>query len=126
MREKGPTIILLIGYLYVFKAIILIVPKFMQRFGIFPAPLSFTIISESMTRVLFAIILLTMAYGYLKLKIWGFWLMITYFVTSLIIFYFQLIIKHQITNENVIALVLFLIYTFQNRQYFGKKIHSNC
>lgn len=127
MREKGPAILALIGYLFVFQAfisIILLFPKITEQFNIYAVPLPFTIFSDTITRISMAIILFIIAYGYLKLEVWGYWLMVTYLVISIAFFYFQLIEKQPL-SMNVIMMVLELIYTLPNKKYFGNLRSNN-
>lgn len=121
MSEKRPLGITLIGYFYIFGAIVLLVTLFTNpteqygidvRFGLPKAP-------EGMMKVVVSIISLIMAYGYLKLKKWGFWFMITYSIFFLVV---SIILSQQYNNQlfwgNVIWSIVVLIYTLMRRKFF--------
>lgn len=89
--KKRPTLVSFIADLNFLNAFLLIVslfpiPNFAERFGIyFSQPPTF---SEGVIRLLVAIMLLIIFYGLLRLKRWGFWLMIAYNYFFSNIYYF--------------------------------------
>lgn len=128
MSKKRPFGITLIGYFYIFGAIVLLVTLFTNateqygiavRFGLPKVP-------EGIMKVLVSIISLILAYGYLKLKKWGFWFMITYSIFFLAVsITLSLQYNSQLFWGNVIWSIIVLIYTFMRRRYFMKKIISS-
>lgn len=83
MSEKRPFIITFIGDVSIFSAFLVILslfPKFLGRFGIYFQALDYywnvSDLTKNVMTVLIATILFTVAYGYLRLKRWGYWLMI--------------------------------------------------
>ncbi|MFD4704133.1 hypothetical protein ACFWM3_04610 [Gottfriedia sp. NPDC058432] len=79
---KKPLGISVISYFYIFGAIVLIISSVFyntstdsigiaERFGV-------SNVSEPLFRVIVAFITLMMIFGYIRLKKWGFWFMISY------------------------------------------------
>jgi len=127
MHEKRPLGIILIGYFYVFGAFVLIATLFTnatQEFGIavrFGVPN----VPENIMRVLVIIISLIMAYGYLSLKKWGYWFMITYTIYFLVVsINLSQQYKHQIFYGNVTFSIMVLLYTLSKRGYFKEVKYS--
>ena len=93
MNKNRPFIITLIGDISFFGALLSIVislfPDFFkfsnssQQSGFHVIPLPF--FSHGITQILLPIILLIAAYGFLRLKRWGYWLMIIYTMFFLIV-----------------------------------------
>lgn len=120
MSEKRPLIVTFIGYIYILGALLSILslfPKFLERFGVYVIQLP--ILSESiMIPIIFLI-----SYGYLRLKRWGYWLMIIYNIFFLVV----CIIAYQ-QNRQLFpfqkAMVTFiaLVVIVSTKKYFGKKI----
>lgn len=127
MGKKRPLGITLIGYFYIFGAIVLISTLFTnatQQFGIavrFGVPN----VPENVMRGLVIILSLLMAYGYLRLEKWGYWFMITYTVYFLVVSIgLSQQYKHQLFYGNVIFSIIVLIYTLSRRRYFNKEKYS--
>lgn len=128
MDKKRPLGITLIGYFYIFGAIVLIVTLFTnatQQFGVavrFGAPN----VPENIMRVLVVAISLLLAYEYLGLKKWGYWAMIIYTVYFLIV---SISLSQQYKNQlfygNVIFSAAVLIYTLSKGKYFIKAQYSS-
>jgi len=81
MSQKRPYIITLLGDYNSLGAILLILSffPFMKLLGIYviiPGYLNIPYIPAEITKVLLAIIIIIISYGYLKLKKWGYWLII--------------------------------------------------
>lgn len=120
---KRPMGVSLIGYFYVFGAVVLVFTAIFyqadadaisisERFGV-------SILPERMMRVVLALFSLLMVYGYMKLKRWGFWLFVSYSVL------FGVISSVIATNHpqqpfigNVVFSVIVLIYTVYVRGAF--------
>ena len=113
---KRPLGVSIIGYFYIFGAVVLLFTAMFyqadadtisisERFGV-------SILPERFMRIIVASFSLLMAYGYMRLKKWGFWLFISYSAL------FGLISSVIATNQpqqpfigNVVFSVIVLIYT---------------
>ncbi|MDQ0884681.1 hypothetical protein [Peribacillus sp. V2I11] len=95
---KRPLGVSLISYFYIFGAIVLLSTSFFynvddnsigiaERFGI-------PNVHERLLRVIVAIFSMGMVYGYIRLKKWGFWLIVIYSV------FFGLISSSLISNQS--------------------------
>lgn len=122
---KRPLGVSLISYFYIFGAIVLLFTAIFynanansigiaERFGL-------TKILERLIRVIVALFSLGMVYGYIRLKKWGFWLMITYSVL------FGIVSSLQITNQlhqpfigNLIWSIIVLVYSIYVKKTFFK------
>jgi len=123
MDEKRPLGVAFIGYFYVFGAFVLIGTLLTNaevelgialRFGLPHIP-------ENIMRVVVIIFSLVMAYGYINLKKWGYWMMIAYTIYFLVVsIYLSQQYKEQLFYGNVIWSVIVLIYTLNKREYFGR------
>jgi hypothetical protein len=121
MVKKRPQGITLIGYFYIWGAIVLLATLFTSgadEFGI-AVRIGLPVIPENTAKILMAVISLLIAYGYLKLKKWGYWVMAIYssyfIIVSLIL---SLQYKQQLFYGNVIWSIIVLIYTLKKRKYF--------
>ncbi|MGY0371972.1 hypothetical protein [Clostridium sp. JNZ J1-5] len=128
MIEKRPFIITFIGDGCILGASFLVLslfPKFSERFGIYfeslPNYLKIPGLSENIMRALIAIILLIISYGYLKLKKWGYWLMVSINLFSLAIWIisYQQNKAHFITR-NPISIIIVLLFILPTIKYFSK------
>jgi hypothetical protein len=122
---KRPIGISVISYFYIFGAIVLLFTAIFynadansigiaERFGMPNVP-------ERLMRVIVALFSLGMIYGYLRLKKWGFWLMVIYSTL------FGLISSSLITNGsqhifigNLIWSIIVLAYTIYTKNSFFK------
>ncbi|MGG4168932.1 hypothetical protein ABEW00_15935 [Rossellomorea vietnamensis] len=120
---KRPLGVSIIGYFYIFGAVVLLFTAIFyqadadaisisERFGI-------SILPERMMRIVLALFSLLMAYGYMRLKRWGFWLFVSYSVL------FGLVSSVIATNQpqqpfigNVVFSVIVLIYTIYVKGVF--------
>ena len=120
---KRPIGVSLISYFYLFGAVVLLVTSVFydpnansigmaDRFGLPDAP-------ERLVRVCTAFLSLGMIYGYMRLKKWGFWLMITYSVV------FGFISSILVSNQsqqpffgNMLFSVVVIVYTIYVRKNF--------
>lgn len=87
MVEKRPWGITLIGYFYIFGAIVLLITLFTNstdEFGI-AVRVGLSNTPENIVKILLAVISLVIAYGYLKLEKWGYWFMTTHSIYFLIV-----------------------------------------
>ncbi len=127
MDEKRPLGVTLVGYFYIFGSILLMITLFSNateqygisvRFGLPNVP-------ENIMKVLVSISSLTMAYGYLKLRKWGYWFMLIYTMYFLVV---SINLSQQYNQQlfygNVIWSIIVLIYTLSKSRYFNKKISA--
>ena len=124
MDEKRPFGITLIGYFYIFGAIVLIATLFTNTTQQFGVSLRFGVpnVQENIMRAFVVIISLIMAYGYLKLEKWGYWFMIIYTLYFLVV---SILLSKQYKCQpfygNVIWSAIVLLYTLGKRKYFVKR-----
>ncbi|MGM0840347.1 MAG: hypothetical protein ACQEWE_06470 [Bacillota bacterium] len=122
---KRPLGVSIISYFYIFGSIVLLYTAIFyqagadtisiaERFGV-------TVVPERIMRMVVAVFSLWMVYGYMRMKKWGFWLLIMYSVLFGVISFLLL------TNEpqqpfigNVVFSVIVLIYTIYVRGTFFK------
>lgn len=122
MQAKRPVFLTFVGYFYIFGSFILLLSLGVDqevglavRFGIPNIP-------ETLVRVFVAIISLVMAYGYLKLKAWGYWVAMIYSALFLVMSLSLLTIyNNQPFIGNAIWSAIVLVYTFMKRKYFISK-----
>jgi len=123
IKMKKPIGVTLISYSYIFGITILIVITFFFHqianvFG-FTDRFGFPNFPEELFRVLLAIVTLTMIYGYMNLKAWGFWLMILYSISFGIVSYLILLsYNKQLFIGNFIWSAIVLIYSISAHKYF--------
>lgn len=127
---KRPFGVSIIGYFYILGSIVLLFTAIFyqadvdtigmsERFGV-------SVVPERIMRVVVAFFSLLMAYGYMRLKKWGFWLLISYSVL------FGFISFILLTNEpqqpfigNVVFSIIVLIYTIYVKEAFFKTAPRN-
>lgn len=127
---KRPLGVSIIGYFYIFGSIVLLFTVIFyqdgadtigisERFGV-------SVVPERVMRVAVAFFSLLMAYGYMRLKKWGFWLLITY---SVLFGFISVILA---TNQpqqpfigNVVFSVIVLIYSIYVKEAFFKTAPRN-
>jgi len=123
MGEKRPLGVTFIGYFYIFGALVLIATLFTNATDQYGIALRFGVpqVPENIIRVAVAIFTIVMAYGYLKLDKWAFWLMIAYSIYFLVI---SISLYQQYAQPlfcgNAIWSVIVLIYTLSKSEYFGR------
>lgn len=122
---KRPIGVSLISYFYIFGAMVLLFTAIFynaeansisiaERFGL-------TIVPDRLMRVLVALLSLGMVYGYIRLKKWGYWIMITYSVLFGIISLLLLSNQpYQPFIGNVIFSIIILAYTIYVKKEFFK------
>ncbi|WP_062048243.1 hypothetical protein [Bacillus sp. JCM 19034] len=122
---KRPLGVSLISYFYIFGAIVLLFSTIFyntdansigisERFGLPNAP-------ERLFRVIVALFSLIMVYGYIRLKKWGFWIMITYSVTFGVISSLLITIQSQQPyTGNLILSIAVVAYTIYVKKTFFK------
>jgi hypothetical protein len=125
---KRPLGVTLISYFYIFGAFILLFTSIFydanaNQIGI-AARFGLSNVSEQFVRVVVAIVSFIMIFGYMRLKKWGFWLMIAYSVAFGGISLALSISKtHQPFIGNMVWSIMVLSYTlFVNKVFFQKNI----
>ncbi|MEH7455611.1 hypothetical protein [Gottfriedia acidiceleris] len=126
---KKPLGISVISYFYIFGAIVLLISSVFfnpstnsigiaERFGV-------SNVSEPLFRVIVAFITLMMIFGYIRLKKWGFWFMISYSVLfGSISLYLSIHHNQQPYIGNMIFTFFILFYTISVKKLFlPKKQH---
>ncbi|SHO51793.1 hypothetical protein SAMN02745217_03341 [Anaerocolumna xylanovorans DSM 12503] len=123
MKKNRPVLVQYIADLNFLNAFLLIVslfPNFTKRFGVItPEPTLFNV----SYRIFATLILITISYGLLRLKKWGYWLMIAYnmfFLSMSVILLFKLT-KQSIYSPGFIISILGLSLTLSAKRYFMKE-----
>ncbi|MBW9159470.1 hypothetical protein [Clostridium tagluense] len=123
MSKKRPVIIEFIGGIAFLGALVSIVivlfPNFSKQLGFDAIPVSN--FSVGIMQVVLPIILLIASYGFLRLKIWGYWLMVIYSMFFLIVFIIGLIQnKPLFASQNFIGTFITLMFLLPTKRYFNK------
>lgn len=127
---KKPIGVSVISYFYIFGAIVLLFTSvfynananpigIVERFGL-------SNVSEQLLRVIIAFLTLVMIFGYIRLKKWGFWLMISYSILfGSISLYLSLTHSQQPFIGNMIFSFIILLYTIYVKKSFfhTKNVH---
>lgn len=121
MNKNKPFIIKFIGetsFLCSLLAIlILVLPNFPERFGFYVIPSP--IFSNDIMQILLYIILLIASYGFLRLKRWGYWLMITCNTFSLLVYIIWSIRNKYLFLPTTFMLIFIeLIFILATKKYF--------
>lgn len=124
MRVKNPTLVTVIGDLNIFCAFLIIAsffptPKFIEQFGFSFIPMHS--ISEGIIRILEVISLLIITYGFLRLKKWGYWLMITYNLFFLVVSIVSILSHNKQFTSFFLPSLLELQIIFPSKRYFIKE-----
>lgn len=125
MKQKRPLLITFILDLNLLSAFLLIIslsPKFAKHVGIYSMPSSN--FSEKIIKTLMVIVLLIISYGFLRLKRWSFFLMLTYNIFFIVVAIIFLLNQNgqSAYAEALIPSVLGLILTIPTKRYFPKKM----
>lgn len=126
MRVKNPALVTVIGDLNILSAFFIIAsffPKFMEQFGFYIIPIHS--ISEGIIRMLEVISLLIITYGFLRLKKWGYWLMITYNLFFLVVSIVSILSHNKQFDLSFIPSLLALNITFPSKRYFIEENQSS-
>ncbi|WP_026887171.1 hypothetical protein [Clostridium beijerinckii] len=119
MNEKRPYMVTFIGDGYIISAFLLTLSLFTDYVEPLPNYLRVPL-SDMILNALIIIILLIACYGYLKLKRWGYWLIVSvelYYLLGWIISYKQV----------PIITIIGLIFILPTIKYFGEKtVKSHC
>jgi len=121
MNEKRPLIITFIGdisfLIALLSIIIAVLQNFSVKFGFHIVP--FPIFSEGIMKILLPITFLIASIGFLRLKRWGYWLMIIYNTFFLLVIIFWWLQNEQIfISMSFVSTVIALIFIIPTRKYF--------
>ena len=121
MRVKNPALVTVIGDFNILYAFLIIAsffptPKFMEQLGFSTIPIQS--ISEGIFRILEVTSLLIITYGFLRLKKWGYWLMITYELFFLVASIVSILSHNKQFASYLIPSLLALNITFPSKRYF--------
>lgn len=124
MRSKNPVLVTFIGDLNVFFALSKIAsfaptPKFLQQLGVSFIPIHGT--SEGIISIIEVLSLLIITYGFLRLKKWGYWLVIAYNLYFLVVSIVSILSHNNQYAPFFIPSILMLSITFQSKRYFIEK-----
>ena len=122
MITKRPSGITFIGYFYVFGSIVLLLSLGVKQEVAINVRFGVPYLPEMIVRIFIALFSIAMAYGYLKLKKWGYWTVIIYSILFLLLSLNQ--ISHYNSQPfigNAIFSIIVLIYTFMSRRSFYNK-----
>lgn len=121
MKSQNPMLVTIIGELNILSAFFIIAsffpaPKFIAQFGFSFIPIHN--FSEGIIRILEVISLLIITYGFLRLKRWGYWLMVTYNLFFLIVSIVSILSYNKQFAPFFIPSLLALNITFPSKRYF--------
>lgn len=124
MKAKNPALVTVIGdfnILYIFFIIIsfLKVPKFNGNLDL--SFINIQSFSEGIIRVLEVVSLSIITYGFLKLKKWGYWLMVTYYLFLLIVAIISILSHNKLYAAFIIPALFALNLIFPSKRYFIKE-----
>lgn len=130
MKEKRPMLLTFIAdltlfYAFLFLLAVLPTHKLFEKFGIEFRPMSGFI--DLLIPILIILILLTISYGYYKIKSWAYYLLLTYnlfFFTTSIIFILTKTTP-QYSMPGIIESFLGLMLTYPSKRYFIKDRKAN-
>lgn len=120
MKEKRPVLVSYIvdlNFLSILLLIISLFPEFTKQFGIITPAATFF---NGTIKGLIILILLIISYGLLRLKRWGYWLMITYNMFLIVVPIISLLrlTKQSFYNPGFIVSILGLTLTLSAKRYF--------
>lgn len=125
VSSERPMIVTFIGDMNILGAVFLIIslfPSFMNKLEIYFEV--YPIYSDRIVRILFSIVLLVISYGYLKLKAWGYRLMVISNILSLAVAIFLYQKGQHMYSAGLIPTFFSLIFILPTREYFMKKSYS--
>lgn len=125
VSSERPMIVTFIGDMNILGAVFLIIslfPSFMNKLGIYFEV--YPIYSDRIVRILFSIVLLIISYGYLKLKAWGYRMMVISNILSLAVAIFLYQKGQHMYSASLIPTFFSLIFILPTKEYFMKKSYS--
>lgn len=130
MTKNRPFIITFLGDLSVLSALLFVIPIFTKHYGYFMSPLPyFSKITSIVLPISLSILVLIASIGFLRLKKWGYWLLVSYNAFFLIMYIIWSIQVWNISIQNemvalytcIITRVILLIFIVPTKNYFYKK-----
>ncbi|GAA0180931.1 hypothetical protein SH2C18_35410 [Clostridium sediminicola] len=123
MKVERPILITYIvdlNFLNVFLLIASFFPKSLEQFGFYYTPI--TSLTEVISKILMIISLLIISYGLLKLKKWGYMLMVAYNLFFLVLSMVFMLKQfgESFNMPGFITSILGLMITFPSKRYFIK------
>lgn len=119
--KKRPLGIIVIGYFYIIGAVMLLMSLGTQQEIAFNVRFGVAFLPEVFVRMAVAVLSLIMAYGYLRLMKWGYWVMMIYSALFLVISLKQMSLYNtQPFIGNAIFSVFVLLYSYSQRILFEK------
>lgn len=125
VSSERPMIVTFIGDMNILGAVLLIItlfPNFMNKLGIYFEV--YPIYSNVIIRVLISMILLIVSLGFLRLKLWSYYLMVINNILSLAICIFLYQKGQHMYSASFIPTFFSLIFILPTRKYFVKKVDS--
>ncbi len=121
MNEKRPTIITVIGDLFILAAMFsigaTIFPNYFEKLGFHMIQLY--IYSNRVLNIFLSIILIIVSAGFLGLKKWGYWLMIIYNIFFLIVNVIWCLQNKRVPfSFSILFIPIILINIISNKKYF--------
>lgn len=123
MKKKRPYLITLIGWYHIVGACLLLLSLF-PGLGLlvytFPYDSGIKGLLKDILKVLNIIFLLYMSFGYLRLKLWAFWLMISFNLLSLIGWTFSYQRNKQLFfYQNLVIIIVVIIVISLTKRHFN-------
>jgi uncharacterized membrane protein (DUF2068 family) len=123
--KKRPMGITVIGYFYIIGAVMLLMSLGTQQDIPFNIRFGVAFLPEMFVRIVVAVFSFIMAYGYLRLTKWGYWMMMIYSAMFLVISLKQMSTQNsQPFIGNAIFSAFVLLYSYSKRNLFVKKSES--
>lgn len=128
VRVKKPTLVRVIGDLNILYTFFIIAsffptPKFIEQSGFSFIPIHS--ISEGIIRILEVISLLIITYGFLRLKKWGYWLLIIYNLFFLVMSIISILSHNKQFASRLIPSLIALNIIFPSKRYFTEENQSS-
>mgnify|MGYP000532946197 CR=1 FL=1 len=122
MGERRPYVVTFIGDMNILSALVWLIVTILYLLEI-PGVIiksSYGFLSGA-TQLFLSIALLVISFGYLRLKRWGYWLLLTINICFLIVTIISLLQgKQQSLNLGIINAVISLLFIMPTRKYFSK------
>ncbi len=129
--NKRPIIVTIIGDVNLLGVILSIVSLFslceLINIKVYSLPyyLNTQIVIKILLVILNTIILLIISYGYLSLKLWGYWLIVFYNIFTLIAWIITIKQNHlPLYTQGITPVIIQLIFTLPTIKYFMKNVST--
>jgi hypothetical protein len=130
MTKNRPLIITFLGDLSILSVLLIVIPIFTEHYGYFMSPLPYLSgITSIVLPISLSILVLIASIGFLRLKKWGYWLLVSYNTFFLIMYIIWCIQVWSISIQNemvalymcIITRVILLIFIVPTINYFHNK-----